>query len=853
MPTMKAAVCKAKETIVIEDVPRPKPKRGEVLVAVKATGLCGSDVDGYTGHHPMIKWPIILGHECSGIVAQVGPGERRWKPGDAVVVEPFFTCKTCRACLRGQYNLCVDLKITGHQVPGSMAEFVIAESFFLHPKPANLSFAEAAIAEPVSGSLHAVERANPRLGSFVAIIGCGTIGVLAMQHCLNKGAEVLVAEPAAFKRKVAKKLGVHHALDPEKEDLKARVRELTGGIGADVVIEAVGKPETLAATVGLFEQHAAKPPDADTARWLQELDWVEALSKEGVAAKLLEQATTLADAEKWKEASEALARLGEQCGETAFVEKNRPAVSDLARRVAAAIAATVRKEEPIKPYIDASEQSGDLAKGIKTYKPVGGWVLDVDNDGMLDIAFDIRRKAGDSPLVPIFVNRTKPDSPEVVFRDITAEAGLDTADEPICWADLDGDGDLDVVCRSLWSGSGAARQRDVKKLALYENTGKGVFSLKPERSLTPDIGKVGATANFGFANIAVLDANGDGRPDILAEYVGPFRTLILFGSVPRKPFVFDDVTEKAGFLKAGAPPAFLAGKAWPQYVVFDCDGDGQQDILYNSDTAILLRNGGRRGFAPAPAADLSYETYPSPATGNSPLIIPAVADYNSDGKIDIFVPQERSKNLLMQGQGDGSFKDALHTTGPMATDKNDSLWGTWGDVNDDGLPDLFVCNSTLRNRLYIQQANRAFADKADEYGVAGEKGEKTNFALFADFDRDGDLDLILLRDNGRSQLLLNPYAGADNRYYLSVLIRTPLGALGAKVTVVQLPGDRVVGFQQVARVEGFNRQTPPEAFFGLPAAGEYDVKIVLSDGSPLRRRVSVKPNTRNLLVVGREP
>ncbi len=262
MPTMKAAVCKAKETIVIEDVPRPKPKRGEVLVAVKATGLCGSDVDGYTGHHPMIKWPIILGHECSGVVADVGPstslragpGERRWKPGDSVVVEPFFTCKKCPACLRGQYNLCVDLKITGHQVPGSMAEFVIAESLFLHPKPANLSFAEAAIAEPVSGSLHAVERANPRLGSFVAIIGCGTIGVLAMQHCLNKGAEVLIADPAAFKLKVAKKLGVHHTLNPEKEDLKARVRELTGGIGADVVIEAVGYPETLASTVGLVRR-----------------------------------------------------------------------------------------------------------------------------------------------------------------------------------------------------------------------------------------------------------------------------------------------------------------------------------------------------------------------------------------------------------------------------------------------------------------------------------------------------------------------------------------------------------------------------------------------------------------------
>ena len=254
MATMKAAVCTGKETIVIQDVPRPVPGQGEVLVAVKATGLCGSDVDGYLGRHPMIKWPIILGHECSGLVAEVGPGVTRWKPGDAVVVEPFFNCKTCPACLKGQYNLCVDLKITGHQVPGSLADYVIADAFFLHPKPANVPFAEAAIAEPVSGSLHGVERANPRLGDFVAIIGCGTIGVLAMQHALNKGAEVLIADPQSFKLDVARQLGVHHTLDPRSEDLKARVKELTGGIGADVVIEAVGEPETLASTVGLVRR-----------------------------------------------------------------------------------------------------------------------------------------------------------------------------------------------------------------------------------------------------------------------------------------------------------------------------------------------------------------------------------------------------------------------------------------------------------------------------------------------------------------------------------------------------------------------------------------------------------------------
>ncbi len=254
MATMKAAVCKDKETIVIEDVPVPEPGEGEVLVEVKATGLCGSDVDGYTGHHPMIQWPIILGHECSGLVAKLGPGVEGWTVGDAVVVEPFFTCKKCPACLRGQYNLCIDLKITGHQVPGSLADYVIAESFFLHRKPENLPFAEAAIAEPVSGSLHAVERTGMRLGDFVVILGCGTIGVLAMQHALNKGAEVLSVDLEDFKLDVARQLGVHHTLNPGRDDVKAHVQELTGGIGADVVIEAVGLPETLAATTGLVRR-----------------------------------------------------------------------------------------------------------------------------------------------------------------------------------------------------------------------------------------------------------------------------------------------------------------------------------------------------------------------------------------------------------------------------------------------------------------------------------------------------------------------------------------------------------------------------------------------------------------------
>jgi len=252
--TMKAVVCEDREKVAIKDVPVPTPGAGEVLVGVKAVGLCGSDVDGYTGHHPMITWPIILGHECAGVVAALGDGVDRWKVGDEVIVEPFFTCKKCPACLRSEYNLCVDLKIIGHQIPGCLAEYVLAEECFLHAKPAGIPFAEAAITEPVSGSLHAIERCNLRLGDFVVIIGCGTIGVLAMQHALNKGAEVLIADIADFKLETAKTLGAQHTLNPTTTNLRDAVKELTGGVGADCVIEAVGKPETLAQTVKLVKR-----------------------------------------------------------------------------------------------------------------------------------------------------------------------------------------------------------------------------------------------------------------------------------------------------------------------------------------------------------------------------------------------------------------------------------------------------------------------------------------------------------------------------------------------------------------------------------------------------------------------
>ncbi len=250
---MKAAVCTGVGEIHIRDIPEPAPKAGEVLIRVKSVGVCGSDVDGYRGTHPMIEFPVVLGHECSGIIAEVGPGVAAARVGEAVTVEPFFTCDQCAFCLEGNYNFCADLKIIGHQVQGAFAEFMPIPAKFAHFKPPEVSFDAAAILEPCSGALHAVRRCRIQSGDTVVIIGCGTMGSFALQHCRNLSAQPIVIEPLAFKRRAARELGAAHVLDPATDDPPAAVREITAGNMADVVIEAVGERETLAETVGLVK------------------------------------------------------------------------------------------------------------------------------------------------------------------------------------------------------------------------------------------------------------------------------------------------------------------------------------------------------------------------------------------------------------------------------------------------------------------------------------------------------------------------------------------------------------------------------------------------------------------------
>ena len=614
-----------------------------------------------------------------------------------------------------------------------------------------------------------------------------------------------------------------------------------------------------------LEGLAGDPPDPTIARWLRQIQWRQATGREGQAKKLFDQANTLITRKDWSNAATLLAQLRKDHADTAFVEARIADINKLAALCASGLASARRETETIRPFIDVTGDSGDLAGALQKYRPSGGWVMDIDNDGWLDIALDIRRAKGDDPHVPIFRNVTGKGSGKLVFRDVSKAMGLATGDEPICWVDLDGDGDLDVVCRGFWSGAGANRTRDPKLLALYENRcnekdkPRPVFRHLPTKAaLTASLGKVPGYTGFGFGNIAVLDADGDGRSDVLAQFVAGFerhRTLSLFLARQGQPFVFRDASLDAGFVKQAGKtftlPPHLHVNAWPHYVVLDANGDDRTDFILNTDTGMVFLNRGGKTFRYVTDSTVKYQTNPSAKTNNNPRITPAVADYDNDGKIDIFVPQN-GKNLLLRNKGGGQFEDAMDTTGPMATDAADSLWATWADVNNDGLLDLFVCNAGANNSLYVQTPNHAFADKAEHYGVAGKPSDATNFVAFGDLDRDGDIDMLMLRAQGRNQLLVNPYIKDTNHYSLNVLLRARLGSIGAKIHLHKA-GGRIVGLQQVCRVEGYNRQTPREAFFGVDAPGQYVVRVVLSSRREIRRKVSVDPTQRNLLLITGKP
>lgn len=276
MAKMPAAVFYAPQDIRYEQVDVPTIADGEVLVRVRAAGICGTDVRIMKGGKKVAA-PIIIGHELAGEVAAVGAGVEDVKVGDRVTVEPVIPCGKCALCLMGRRNICLTRPTIGYEYDGAFAEYVrIPENAVragnIIRLPDNISFEEAAIAEPLAACVNGIDRGNIQLGDTVLVLGAGPIGLVHLQLSRASGAtHVYVSEPNEQRRQTALEFGADGVIDPLNEDLVAKVKGWTNGLGADVVIVASGVPAAMEAGMravrkgGTFNIFAGSPPNSSFA------------------------------------------------------------------------------------------------------------------------------------------------------------------------------------------------------------------------------------------------------------------------------------------------------------------------------------------------------------------------------------------------------------------------------------------------------------------------------------------------------------------------------------------------------------------------------------------------------------
>ena len=256
---MKALLLSEYSKLEIADLPTPHPAPGEVLVQVAACGICGSDVHGYDGSSGRRIPPLVMGHEAAGIIAEVGDGVQRFAPGDRVTFDSTVYCGQCHFCQRGQINLCDSRQVVGVSTPdfrraGAFAEYVTVPERIVYKLPAAMSFAEAAMLEAVAVAVHAIAVTELQPGDTALVIGAGMIGLLIVQALRSAGCHtVLVADVDATRLKLAAEAGATATLVSSgggaSDAIVAQVHGLTGGRGVDVVLEAVGRDETVAAAI----------------------------------------------------------------------------------------------------------------------------------------------------------------------------------------------------------------------------------------------------------------------------------------------------------------------------------------------------------------------------------------------------------------------------------------------------------------------------------------------------------------------------------------------------------------------------------------------------------------------------
>ena len=244
--TMKALLLKEYGEFIYQEVPEPKIREDEVLIEVRACGICGSDVHGMDGSTGRRRPPIIMGHEASGVIAEVGERVTGWNKGDRVTFDSTVYCGSCWYCQHGAINLCDNRRVLGvscedYRQHGAFAKYVAVPQRILYRLPEAVSFERAAMVEAVSVAVHAVERTPISLMDTAVVVGAGMIGLLVVQALRIAGCGNIIAVDLEEERlKLARRLGADQSLKADGCDVSKEVRHYTRGRGADLAMEVVG-------------------------------------------------------------------------------------------------------------------------------------------------------------------------------------------------------------------------------------------------------------------------------------------------------------------------------------------------------------------------------------------------------------------------------------------------------------------------------------------------------------------------------------------------------------------------------------------------------------------------------------
>lgn len=247
---MRQAIMIFPGKIEFQEIFRPIPQPDEVLIQVKRIGVCGSDIHVYHGVHPYTSYPIVQGHEVSGVIAEVGQEVKGFALGDKVVFMPQVTCGECYPCRHGMYHICDSLKVMGFQTDGAAQEYFPVRAEMVLKLPKSITIDQAAMIEPVSVAVHALSRYGSLDGLNVLVLGAGTIGNLVAQVANASGAKkVLITDVSDYKLQKTRQCGLEYAINPQQVDISQVILNTFGPDKADLILECVGIQDTITQAV----------------------------------------------------------------------------------------------------------------------------------------------------------------------------------------------------------------------------------------------------------------------------------------------------------------------------------------------------------------------------------------------------------------------------------------------------------------------------------------------------------------------------------------------------------------------------------------------------------------------------